>query len=157
MQPKIILSSAYAARMGMSDVDLASLHDMDLLRVVPASENNTCPQCGNHADDSYVQLLTYEPAATPERVSGRRIVWCLCEAMYSYAFVHEMAAQQPLGEAHVRAASAASPRLTPPTGTLTITGERGEVVVLREELSIGVIRGSSATPSGEAFGTPTLS
>lgn len=108
MQPKLIISPAYAARVGMSDVDLASLHDMELLRVVPASERNTCPQCGNHPADSYVQLLTYMPAPVPEKVSGRWIVWCLCETVYSFACVHAMDAEQLPGQARVRAASEAT-------------------------------------------------
>jgi hypothetical protein len=107
VQPKFILSPALAARLSLSDVDLASLFDMDLLRVVPASESNTCPTCGNHAADSYAQLLVSKPAEAPEEITGRHIVWCLCESVYSFAFVHGMDAQQLPGQARVRAASEA--------------------------------------------------
>ncbi len=111
MQPKIILSPAWAAQEGMLDSALASLFDIDLSDILTATDNNMCPRCGNPPADSKAQLLTNDPAAaTPENVSGYVIVRCLCETVYAYAYVHEVDAQQPLGQARVRASVAPPPK-----------------------------------------------
>ena len=109
MQPKIILSPAWAAQEGMLDSALASLFDIDLSEILSGTQDNRCPRCGNPPADSKAQLLTDDPTtATPENVNGHVIVRCLCETVYAFAYVHEMDAQQPVGRARIRAASEAT-------------------------------------------------
>jgi hypothetical protein len=157
MQPKIILSPAWAAQEGMLDSALASLFDVDLTNILASTEHNRCPRCDNPPGDSNVQLLTDEPAtATPERVSGHVIVRCLCGSVYAFAYVHEVNAQQPVGEAQVRAASATTARqaetttIVPATGALTISAS--EAVTVTDFVSI-----IPGIPSAESFGQATLS
>lgn len=109
MQPKIILSPAWAEQEGLTDTDIASLLGYDLASAVPSADN-TCPKCRNHPVDSAIQFFAHDPATAPEKVSGRGYVRCLCGTMYHYASVHEMNAQQPVGEAQVRAVSEVVPR-----------------------------------------------
>ena len=120
MQWKLILSRAGAEALGLSDADLASLFDIARASARPAGAGDLCPRCRNHPNDSYIQLLEEEPADVPEQVRGRVLVICLCGTTYWYAAVHAMDAHQPLGQASVRAASAA---LTPKTGALQIEGQ----------------------------------
>lgn len=113
MQPKIILSPAWAEREGMRDSDLASFFDIDLsVNELPAATaEGLCPQCGNPPADSFVQHFAGPPAATPEWVSGHVIVKCLCLTTYAFPYVHEVNAQQSLGHASVQAAQ---PQPVPP-------------------------------------------
>lgn len=142
MQPKIVLSRAWAEAEGMSDADLASLFDIDLAGAVLAGARDVCPRCGNNPADSAVQLFADEPAAaTPEQVKIRVIVRCLCGATYWYPAVHEVNIE---GHACVRGTSTT---LTPATGTLETQGLEPVVVekiTVREAVAVSVGRASVA-------------
>lgn len=156
MQPKIILGPAWAAQEGMPDSALASLFDIDLSNILAATEDTRCPRCDSPPADCKVRLFTVDPAtATPEKVSGHVIVRCLCETVYAFAYVHEINTQQPVGEAQVRAVSAATARqrdttLVPPTAAFTISAS--EPVIVTDVVTI-----KWGTPSAESFGQATLS
>jgi hypothetical protein len=52
--------------------------------------------------------------STPERISGRAYVGCLCTTLYHYAFVYDVDAHQPVGQTRVRAASEVAEPAMPP-------------------------------------------
>jgi hypothetical protein len=72
----------------------------DLSRAVPADKDGHCPWCG---DVEYRwQIFKEESAETPEQISGHVFTMCLCGNLYQYEGVHEVRADQPVGEAIVR-------------------------------------------------------
>jgi hypothetical protein len=89
----------------MSDSDIASLFQTDLASVRPAAAGDVCPLCQNPPADSHVQLFVFDPARRPDRVEGRVVVKCLCRTVYSYAAIHDVSVQQPIGEVRVRSTS----------------------------------------------------
>jgi len=111
MQPKVILSLAWAEAQRMSDSDLDTVLDIRLDSAVPASASGLCPRCRNHPHDSMVQHFAPESAtSTPKQVKVRATVTCLCGTTYWYADVHGLDVPQPIGQARVRAASDAAPQ-----------------------------------------------
>ncbi len=116
MQPKIILTVAWADRVGVSDADIDSLLDLMASSAIPAGPGDLCPRCRNHPVDSEIQFFAPESVtATAEQVRSRAVVKCLCGTTYWYAAVHAVDVQQPIGQATVCAASASR---TPETGAL---------------------------------------
>lgn len=114
MQPKVILSLAWAEAEGMSNSDLASLLSIESAGAIPAGANDLCPRCGNHPNDSLIEFFEPDPAtATPEQVKSRMIVKCLCRTTYWCAAVHEVDVHQLIGHARVHAVTAAPP-VAPP-------------------------------------------
>ena len=87
-------------------------------------------------------FFAHEAAAAPGRVEGCEFVKCLCGTVYSFAAVHAMDADQPLGEASVRAASVSR---TPGTGSLQIDGQ---------PVSLVVVENIAATDSSAVVITP---
>jgi hypothetical protein len=117
MLPRFIASQAWVERHSLSDTDLAWFADCDLAGAVSASDGNRCPKCRRHPEeDCEVQLPVPDATmSTPERITGRAYVRCLCGTVYHYAFVHDVDAHQPVGQTRVRAASeVAVPEPAPP-------------------------------------------
>jgi hypothetical protein len=110
MVPRFIATQAWVERHGLSEADLGWFGsiNINLADAVPAGEGDTCPRCRQHPDDCEFQAPVPDPAAsTPEMVRGRAYVECLCRTLYYYTFVHPVDARRPVGESHIRAASAA--------------------------------------------------
>jgi hypothetical protein len=131
MHWKVIVSHAGAEAAGMPDpsdwADLLS-PETDLSSAVPP-EDGRCPRCHRHAVECLWQIFADEPATAPDRVTGPIFVMCLCRNLYRYAGVHAVRADQPIGEATVRAASVT---LTPGTGALQIDGQPVPPLVIEE-------------------------
>jgi hypothetical protein len=86
MEPKVILSTAWAERLKFSEQELAQLFDIDLDSAVPANDGMNCPRCGNTADDSNYQFFKYRPITTPDNVEGMKYVGCVCGTVYVFGF-----------------------------------------------------------------------
>jgi len=133
MLPTVVLTSALLERLGLSLDDIADLFfNRALAAAVPAGAGDVCPQCTRHHAEFEGRLLEPSPEGSlapsmAAQVSCRAVVLCPCGAMYALAAVHAVDAQQALGAARVRAASA---RLTPGTGALQIDGQDVPPVVL---------------------------
>src|SRR5215467_7921483 len=102
MHWKIVVSRAGAETAGMTDpkdwADLLSPNS-DLSRAVPPGKDGHCPRCG---DVEYRwQIFEEESAATPDQITGRVFTMCLCGNLYRYEGVHEVRADQHVGEAVV--------------------------------------------------------
>jgi len=93
--PKIILSTAWAEQKGLTDRKAAALFmkAIDFKSVPPASAETTCPKCGYSPADCVAHYIDEDPAETPDRVTGRVYVRCLCDNVYQYEFEQPMDAE----------------------------------------------------------------
>jgi hypothetical protein len=122
MLPIIKLSQAWLEELGWSHAEAADVFDMDLAAADPAGADDRCPQCTRHPAEFRVSVFVPDPAtATPEKVSGRAYVMCLCGKKYWYGAVHAVG-MQPVGSAEVRAARTTT-EIQPGTAPLQLQGQ----------------------------------
>jgi hypothetical protein len=126
MLPIVELTLAWAEEAGLTYSEIASLlfNDFDLDGAIPARADEGCPRCPRHPTERRGRLFVPE-SARAEEVKGRRVVKCLCGTVYWYAAVHRVDAHQPLGQASVRAASAAQPVVPMPLVPSTLAVASG--------------------------------
>jgi hypothetical protein len=111
------------------------------------------PSVRRHPGESEIRLCYPASAtSTPERVTGREIVQCLCKATYWYHAVHALDVRDPIGEARVRAASVA---VKPPTGAIESQGQEAAKEITIHVHEDVVVNPGPATASGGSCG-PTV-
>jgi hypothetical protein len=156
MIPIVILSSAWAESVPFSLDDIASVLDLDVKGAAPAAHGQRCPRCGRHPGESEIRLFDPDSAtSTPERVTGREIVQCLCKATYWYHAVHALDVHDPVGEARVRAAAVVK---QPATGTMEIKAGDALKIHVHDDITPTdsiVVNPGPATASGGTCG-PTV-